>query len=121
MTHSNFKRPQQPCFGQNTFGSHGSFGDNGHKGASSSKGPWGQSKDAKADFKKTDKSVSFKKMKREKVVPTRIMTPRIWPRSDCLPTSLTSVVIPMLALTMVRLATGSMTVPSQSLYSLRVL
>jgi hypothetical protein len=65
VTQPNFKRPQQSNFGQNTFGSHGSFGSSGHKGASNSKGPWGQSKDAKANFKGPSKSTPFKKMKRD--------------------------------------------------------
>jgi hypothetical protein len=50
ITQPNFKRPQQSKFGHDTSGSHGSFGSSGHKGASNSKGPWGQSKDAKEDF-----------------------------------------------------------------------
>ncbi len=51
MTQPNFKRPQPSNFGNNNSGSHGSFGGSDHKGGSSNKGPWGQSKDAKADFK----------------------------------------------------------------------
>jgi hypothetical protein len=62
-----------------------------------------------------------KKCNGNKVVPTRITTPRIWSRSDCLPTSSISVARPMLVLTVVRLAIGSKTVQSQSLDSLRVL
>ena len=67
MTQPNFKRPQLSNFGQKNSGSHGSFGGSGQKGASSSKGPWGQSKDEKADFKGSSKSVSFNNnLKREK-------------------------------------------------------
>ncbi len=65
VTQPNFKRPQQSNFGQNTFGSHGNSGSSGQKDASSSKGPWGQSKDAKADLKVPSKSTPFKKMNRE--------------------------------------------------------
>ncbi len=67
MTQPNFKRPQLSNFGQKHFGNHGSFGGSDHKGASGSKGPWGQSKDDKADFKGPSKSTSFNKnMKRER-------------------------------------------------------
>ncbi len=67
MTQPSFKRPQPSSFGQNNSDSHGSFGGSGHKGVSSSKGPWGQSKDAKAFSKGPSKSTSFNKnMKRGK-------------------------------------------------------
>ncbi len=67
MTQPNFKRPQLSNLGQKKSGSHGSFGGSGQKGASSSKGPWGQSKDDKADFKGPSKPVSFNKnTKRER-------------------------------------------------------
>ncbi len=64
MTQPSSKRPQFSNSGQKNSGRHGSFGGSGQKGASSSKGPWGQSKDDKADFEGSSKSVSFKK-KRE--------------------------------------------------------
>ncbi len=51
MTQPKFKRPQPTNSWQNCFNSHGSFGGGGSKSSSSSKGPWGQSKDAKADLK----------------------------------------------------------------------
>ncbi len=61
MTQPISKRPQLSNFGQRSSGSHGSFGGSGQIGASSSKGPWGQSKDDKADFKGSSKPVSFNK------------------------------------------------------------
>ncbi len=67
MTQPSFKRPQPSSFGQNNYGSHGNFGGGGHKDASNSKGPCGQSKYAKADSKGPSKSTSFNKnMKRAK-------------------------------------------------------
>ncbi len=67
MTQPSFKRPQPSIFGQSNFGSHDNFGGSGHKGASSNKGPWGQSKDDKAESRGSLNSTSFNKnMKREK-------------------------------------------------------
>ena len=67
MSQPSLKRPQPSIFWQNNAGSHGSFGGSGHKDASGSKGPWGQSKNAKADSKGPSKSTSFNKyMKRRK-------------------------------------------------------
>jgi hypothetical protein len=51
MTPPNLKRSQPTSFGQYNFGSHNNFGVGGRKGASSNKGPWGQSKSVKTDFK----------------------------------------------------------------------
>ena len=61
MTQPISKRPQLSNFGQKSSGSLGSFGGSGQKGVSSRKGPWGQSKDDKADFKGSSKPVPFKK------------------------------------------------------------
>ncbi len=55
------KRPQPAGFGQNTFGSHGSFGASISKGVSNTMKSWGHSKSAKADFKESSKSVTFNK------------------------------------------------------------
>jgi hypothetical protein len=49
MTQRSFKRHQPSSLGQNNSGSRGNSGGSGYKGASITKGPWGQSKDAKAD------------------------------------------------------------------------
>jgi hypothetical protein len=63
MTTSTFKHPNSGN-NQNSRGSSGSFGGNANKGASSSRGPWGHLKDAKADFKGQSKSA--KQVKRER-------------------------------------------------------
>jgi hypothetical protein len=55
------KRLQSAGFGQNTFGSHGSFGASSSKGVSNTMKSWGHSKSAKADFKESSKSVTFNK------------------------------------------------------------
>jgi hypothetical protein len=44
------KRLQPAGFGQNTFGSHGSFGSSSNKGVSNTIKSWGHSKSAKVDF-----------------------------------------------------------------------
>ncbi len=67
MTQPSLKRPRSSSCGQNNSGSHGSFGGSGHNGPSSTKGSWGQSKDAKAYSKGPSKSTSLNKnMKRGK-------------------------------------------------------
>ncbi len=74
MTQPTFKRPQPTNFGQKNFDSHNSFGVSGSKGASSSKGPWGQSKEAKAQCKGLTKSASFdKNVKRERSTSDNIL------------------------------------------------
>ncbi len=64
--------PQPTNVWHNKSGGCGSFGGSGDKGASNSKGPWGQSKDVKADFKGLVKSTSFdKNVKRERSISDR--------------------------------------------------
>ncbi len=61
------KRPQTTVFGQNTSGSHGSFGASTSKGDSNTMKLGGHSKNAKADFKESSKSDTFNKhSKRER-------------------------------------------------------
>jgi hypothetical protein len=62
MTQPSFERPQPSSFRHNNSSSHGSFGGNDNKVASSSKGPRGQSKDVNAHSKGPSKSTSFKKI-----------------------------------------------------------
>ena len=61
MAQPTFERHQLIIFGQNSFGSHGNFGGGGNKGISNIKRPWGQSHDAKADFKRHAESTTFDK------------------------------------------------------------
>jgi hypothetical protein len=61
------KRLQATGFGQNTFGSHGSFGASTNKGDSNTVKLGGHSKSAKADFKDSFKPTTFNKhSKRER-------------------------------------------------------
>ncbi len=61
------KRPQTTGFGQNTFGSHGSFGASTSKGVFDTMKAGGHFKNAKADFKESAKSITFNKQsKRER-------------------------------------------------------
>ncbi len=61
------KRQQTAGFGQNTFGSHGSFGAITSKGVSNTMKLGEHSKSTKADFKESSKSVTFNKhSKRER-------------------------------------------------------
>ena len=54
-------------FGQNTFGSHGSFGASNNKGVSNTMKSWAHPMKAKADFKGSSKSATFDKhFKRER-------------------------------------------------------
>ena len=55
------KRLQRAGLGQNTFGSHGSFGASTSKGVSNTVKLGGHSKSAKADFKESFKSTTFNK------------------------------------------------------------
>jgi hypothetical protein len=67
MPQSTSKRLQPIGFGQNTFGSHGSFGSSIDKGVSNTMKSWGHPKNAKADFKGSSKSATFDKhSKRER-------------------------------------------------------
>jgi hypothetical protein len=111
-------------YGSNNQNNRGSFGGNGSKGASSSKGPWGHLKDAKA-YLKVRKSLPFPASTlsaREAHLTLRATTRGTMPKPNSMPTSATSVVELMLALIVVRSATRySQIVLSQSPDCLRVL
>ena len=62
MTQPTFKRHHPIIYGQNNSGrSNGNFRGNGNKGISNNKGQHGQSKNAKVNFKRHNKSTIFDK------------------------------------------------------------
>ena len=72
MTQPTSKRHQPVVYGHNICDSHGSFGASGSKGIPNTKGPWGQPKNAKADFESPSKSTTFDKhLKRERITSGR--------------------------------------------------
>ncbi len=67
MTQPTSKRHQPDVYGQNICDSHAGFGASGSMGILNTKGPWGQPKNAKADYESPSKSTTFDKhLKRER-------------------------------------------------------
>jgi hypothetical protein len=106
MPHPNFEQPQPMNFGQNNSGNHGSFGGNGSKGATTSKGPWGHTKPLRM-LKQTLKGMLSRllltRMRNGRgVFLAEIATPRTRPRSVCLLMNSTTIVCITLVLTVAK-------------------